>query len=109
MGATSCMPCAGCDIEQNLCIWFMICVAFHSDICQYYECQRIDRDHPFMQGVLAYVFVRPSLAAIQLICMFIDANGWGEDTWGEGKFKLNKWWLWCQMINNVTQVRFGSD
>ena len=58
-----------------------------------------------MQGVLAYVFVRPTLAAIQLLCMLIDSQGLGHDTWGEGKFTFHKWWLWCMLINNVTQVR----
>jgi hypothetical protein len=62
-----------------------------------------------MQGVLAYVFVRPSLAAIQLTCMLIDANNWGHDTWGEGKFTLTKPWLWCMLINNVTQVRIIAE
>lgn len=58
-----------------------------------------------MQGVLAYVFVRPTLAAIQLLCMLIDSQGLGHDTWGEGKFTFHKWWLWCMLVNNVTQVR----
>lgn len=62
-----------------------------------------------LQGVLAYVFVRPMLAAIQLMCMLVDGppkpQGSGPDTWGEGKFTFHKWWLWCMLINNVTQVR----
>jgi hypothetical protein len=62
------------------------------------------RRYDGMQGVLAYVFVRPTLAAIQLICMMLDAHGLG-DAWGEGKFTFRKWWLWCQLINNVAQVR----
>lgn len=58
-----------------------------------------------MQGVLAYVFVRPALALIQLLCMYIDAQHWAEDPWGEGKFTFRKWWLWCMLVNNITQVR----
>lgn len=63
-----------------------------------------------MQGVLAYVFVRPTLAAVQLLCMLIDNLGKDTesyDTWGEGKFTFRKWWLWCMLINNVTQVRYS--
>jgi hypothetical protein len=51
-----------------------------------------------LQGVLAYVFVRPTLAAIQVLCMM-------HGTWGEGHFTFRKGWLWCMLTNNVTQVR----
>lgn len=51
-----------------------------------------------MQGVLAYVVVRPTLAAVQLLCML-------NDSWGEGEFTFQQGWLWCMLINNVTQVR----
>lgn len=53
--------------------------------------------HVCMQGVLAYVVVRPTLAAIQVLCML-------NHSWGEGEFTLKKGWLWCMLSNNVTQV-----
>ena len=51
-----------------------------------------------VQAVLAYVFVRPTLALVQVICM-------ATHTWGEDQFTLSKGWLWCMLTNNITQVR----
>ena len=51
-----------------------------------------------MQGVLVFVVVRPLLALIQVFCM------WGG-VWGEDEFTFERGWLWCMLINNVTQVQ----
>lgn len=52
--------------------------------------------HAMRQGVLAYVFVRPCLALIQVACMITH-------NWGEGQFTLRTGWLWCNLTNNITQ------
>jgi Organic solute transporter Ostalpha len=51
-----------------------------------------------LQGVLAYVVVRPCLAFIQVMCMLTKS-------WGEDEFTFRKGWLWCMLTNNVMQVR----
>jgi hypothetical protein len=54
-----------------------------------------------LQGVLAYVVVRPCLAAIQVLCMLTKS-------WGEDEFTFRKGWLWCMLTNNAMQVRMPA-
>lgn len=51
-----------------------------------------------LQGVLSFVIVRPVLALVQILCM--ATNRFGED-----EFTFTRGWLWCMLINNVTQAR----
>jgi Organic solute transporter Ostalpha len=50
-----------------------------------------------VQGVLSFVFVRPILALIQVVCMLTHS-------WGEDQFTFRRGWLWCMLTNNATQV-----